>query len=306
MSEARLPPGITVLERGWLSGNNIVIHNAETAAVVDTGYASHGAQTLALLRQVLGAQALTTIVNTHGHSDHLGGNAAVQAAYPESEIWIPAGLNPLIEMWDESALLLSSTGQTAPPFVAHGVLHAGETLHLGDYAWEIHAAPGHDNHALAYFNREHGILLSGDALWENGFGVVFSELLGDAQGLAKVKNTLDAFARLPLRWVIPGHGAAFTAVDAALERAYSRHAYLQQHPEKIAWHALKALFVFYLLEKRQLAVKQVAELLEEFSFLNHLCTHFVQQSPAVVAARLLAELQASQTLWIEADWIVVA
>ena len=48
-----LPAGMTVLERGWLSANNIVFAAAhgdmEGSAVVDTGYVSHSAQTLALI-----------------------------------------------------------------------------------------------------------------------------------------------------------------------------------------------------------------------------------------------------------------
>ena len=52
-----LPPGMTVLERGWLSANNIVFAaqagDAEGAAVIDTGYVAHSAQTLALIDSTL-------------------------------------------------------------------------------------------------------------------------------------------------------------------------------------------------------------------------------------------------------------
>ena len=52
------------------------------AALVDTGYATHAPQTLALVQQALGARPLDLIVNTHLHSDHCGGNALLQAAWP--------------------------------------------------------------------------------------------------------------------------------------------------------------------------------------------------------------------------------
>ncbi len=32
------------------------------------------------------------------------------------------------------------------------------------------AAPGHDMGALVFYNPEHRILISGDALWQNGYG----------------------------------------------------------------------------------------------------------------------------------------
>ena len=40
-----LPPEITVLERGWLSANNILFLGQRDTAIVDTGYCSRGRQT---------------------------------------------------------------------------------------------------------------------------------------------------------------------------------------------------------------------------------------------------------------------
>ena len=48
-----LPPDITVLERGWLSANNIVFGGRHGTAVVDTGYCSHADQTVALVQGAL-------------------------------------------------------------------------------------------------------------------------------------------------------------------------------------------------------------------------------------------------------------
>ena len=74
--------GLIVLERGWLSSNNILFAApAHAPALVDSGYWSHGAQTVALVESVLQGRRLERIVNTHLHSDHCGGNAALQQAY---------------------------------------------------------------------------------------------------------------------------------------------------------------------------------------------------------------------------------
>ena len=77
-----LPASIRVFERGWLSSNNVLLVDETCAALVDTGYATHAPQTLALVRQTLGVRPLDLIVNTHLHSDHCGGNALLQAAWP--------------------------------------------------------------------------------------------------------------------------------------------------------------------------------------------------------------------------------
>ena len=45
--------GVTVLERGWLSANNVLLCDADSATLVDSGYVTHQAQTLALVEQAL-------------------------------------------------------------------------------------------------------------------------------------------------------------------------------------------------------------------------------------------------------------
>ena len=58
-----LPASVRVFERGWLSSNNVLLVDDSCAALVDTGYATHAPQTVALVRQALGARPLDLIVN---------------------------------------------------------------------------------------------------------------------------------------------------------------------------------------------------------------------------------------------------
>jgi glyoxylase-like metal-dependent hydrolase (beta-lactamase superfamily II) len=83
--------GLTVIERGWLSANQVVFaaRGAAPATVVDTGFSAHATQTLALVDHALAGQPLGRIVNTHLHSDHCGGNHALQQR-GAVETWIPA------------------------------------------------------------------------------------------------------------------------------------------------------------------------------------------------------------------------
>uniref|UniRef100_UPI00356178EE MBL fold metallo-hydrolase n=1 Tax=Hydrogenophaga sp. TaxID=1904254 RepID=UPI00356178EE len=84
--------GVTVLERGWLSANNVLVRGDGPTALIDSGYCTHAEQTLALVAQALGGAALDLLLNTHLHSDHCGGNAALQQAYPGVATHIPPGL----------------------------------------------------------------------------------------------------------------------------------------------------------------------------------------------------------------------
>ncbi|HEX8477218.1 MAG TPA: MBL fold metallo-hydrolase, partial [Telluria sp.] len=215
---------MTVFERGWLSSNNILFDGPEGTALVDSGYATHAAQTLALVRHALQERPLERLLNTHLHSDHCGGNALLQAHYG-CHTAIPACDAARVRDWDEAALSFRATGQQCDRFAFDAVLHSGDAVSLGGMPWQVLAAPGHDNHALLLYCPQDGTLIAGDALWENGFGVIFPELAGES-GFDEQAATLDLIAQLNPQRVIPGHGAPFTDSAGALARARSRLAYL--------------------------------------------------------------------------------
>jgi glyoxylase-like metal-dependent hydrolase (beta-lactamase superfamily II) len=246
-----LPPGLQVLERGWLSANNILFFDGDQATLVDSGYVTHAEQTVELVYHALDGRRLSRLLNTHSHSDHIGGNAALKTAF-DCEIIVPAGLHATIADWDKDALLLSPLGQQSARFQHDRLVDAGDEIEMGGLNWQALAVPGHDMEALAYYNPEKRILISGDALWENGFGVIFPELLGEADGLASTQATLEMLSRLPIDIVIPGHGKPFTSVDAAFERAFRRLGNFRNDIEQLAWHAIKVIVAFAMMEKRQL------------------------------------------------------
>lgn len=245
--------GLTVLERGWLSSNNILIHPAAGepgAVLVDASHVTHAEQTVALLRHALGSQRLVRVVNTHLHSDHCGGNAALQRAFG-AEVIVPPGHAQAVRDWDAMALTHDSTGQRSERFTIAGTLSPGEHFVAGARRWEALAAPGHDPHSLILLDAANGVLISADALWEQGFGVVFPEIDG-VPGFGDVARTLDLIERLPVRVVIPGHGAPFTDLAGALARARSRLAGFVAQPERHARHAVKVLIKYHVMEERAL------------------------------------------------------
>ena len=242
-----LPLGVTFFERGWLSSNMVLIHDDEQAVLVDSGYWTHAEQTHALIRSVLAANPLTTLINTHLHSDHCGGNAHLQAQYPKLKTLIPPGHAEFVDQWDPVTLTYSPTGQHCPEFKRTASLHDGDTFVVAGKTWRAHAAPGHDPHSIVLMNEDEGLLISADALWENGFGVVFPEIEGQ-EAFDEVSKTIDIIEKLSPELVLPGHGGAFADVDGAIARARSRLEQFRKSPQKHASYAAKVLLKFKLLE----------------------------------------------------------
>ena len=253
-----LPPGMHVFERGWLSSNNVLFSDGEQLLLIDSGYCTHAAQTLQLVDHALDGRELDRLVNTHLHSDHCGGNAALQARYLGLETLIPPGQAASVNPWDPVALIYSPTGQLCPRFTYSAVIAPGTEMIFGSRTWQAHAASGHDPHSLLFFEPISQTLISADALWENGFGVVFPELEGH-DAFNDVAVTLDLIEKLRPKTVIPGHGAVFSYTAKVLDRARARLDHFVRRPDKHARHAAKVLIKFKLLEKQQQPVDELIQ-----------------------------------------------
>ncbi len=246
--------GITVLERGWLSSNNVVFGGdlpeaRGEPAIVDTGYVAHAAQTLALVQRTLGGRRLARIVNTHLHSDHCGGNAALQAAHG-CPVAVPAASFEAVRGWDAGRLTFQSTDQRCDPFPAHEALHPGDEIELGGRAWQVLATPGHDPEAVVFFEPKARVLIAGDALWRDRLAIIFPELVGE-QGFGAAREALATIEALEPRLVIPGHGAPFTDAAAAIAGARARLDFFEAEPRRHFGYATRALAMFHMLEHQR-------------------------------------------------------
>ena len=285
----KLPGSIQVIERGWLSANNVVLHGREGAVVVDSGYGAHAPQTLALVERALAGRKLARLVNTHCHSDHMGGNAAIQAKYG-CRTSIPQGEAAAIDDWDEQALILSIADQRAEAFRYDDVFADGDLLQMRGLEWQVIAAPGHDTHAVMFHSPEARVLISGDALWENGFGVVFPQLFGRDTALAETRATLEAISRLEVDVVIPGHGRPFGDVAGALERAFYRLEGYEEDILRLARHCAKVMLSFALLEKRSMPLAELPVYVARVPILAELNSRYLRMTPAAMAEWLVGEL----------------
>ncbi len=276
MTAVALPNTLRVFERGWLSSNNVLALDRDGGAtLIDTGYVSHAPQTVALVEQALAGRVLTRVLNTHLHSDHCGGNAALIARFGAA-LSIPPGHAPAVAAWDEDVLTFRATGQRCARFKYDALLAPDSSVELGGFLWQVLAAPGHDPHQVMLWCASERILISADVLWQNGFGAIFPEIEGES-GFAEQRTLLETIAQVQPRWVIPGHGAPFSDVARALARAHKRLAALAEDPARNARQVAKTLVKFHLLEVRSVTFDELAAHFSVVRYLQQINARYVQQ-----------------------------
>jgi glyoxylase-like metal-dependent hydrolase (beta-lactamase superfamily II) len=159
--------------------------------------------------------------------------------------------------------------------------------------------------ALVFYNPEHRILVSGDALWQNGYGLIMPPAL-DPDALPATRATLDMIAGLDVRVVIPGHGEPFADVAAALDRAYRRTAAFEADEMRVARHALKVLLTFHLLDRRRMALADLPAYVERVGFFRDINAAILRMPAPALASLLCEELTRAGVVRIEGGDLVPA
>ncbi|MDR3633672.1 MAG: MBL fold metallo-hydrolase [Isosphaeraceae bacterium] len=151
---------------------------------------------------------VAAILNTHGHADHIAGNATIKHAFPDAPIVI--GRNEAYLLTDAEANLSAPFGLpfTSPP--ADRLVSDGERLEVAGFSFEVREIPGHSPGSVVF------VALGVEAPFVFGGDVLFSGSVGRAdkpgddphalfEGIrAKLFNLPDATL------VLPGHGPATT------------------------------------------------------------------------------------------------
>ena len=93
---------------------------------------------------------------------------------------------------------------------------------------------------------------------------------------------------LDVRLVIPGHGAPFTDIAGALDRAFRRLDYLAADPAHNAQNGIKVLVKFRLLERRRITLAELRQWMREVPLLVESNRNHLRMDPDALAGGAVA------------------
>jgi hydroxyacylglutathione hydrolase len=154
---------------------------------------------------------LVEILNTHGHPDHIFGNAALKEA---------TRARLAIHRLDEYRLgpRRPPTQLDVPPCTADDLFDDGQLTYLDDVELSALHTPGHTEGSTCFYLRREGALFSGDLLFKGNIGrtdLPGSDPAAMGESLSRIVSSLPATTR-----VYPGHGEE-TTIGAEIPRLRS-------------------------------------------------------------------------------------
>ena len=301
-----LPANIAFIERDWLSANHVMFCSGDSATLIDSGYGKFNDVTIEKVDAVLSSwndASLDRIINTHIHSDHIGGNAALQRLHRGCSITVPADEQTALVNWDAPDQFLSYADQQAERFAWDDVIEPGQTVPLGGESWQAIATPGHDMGSLVFYSPKLRILISADALWEHSSGFVPPQAV-DPKPLAAQRATFKRLAELDVALVIPGHGPMFTDYSGALKRASEKLELFATDDLRIAKSVVKGMFIYSMMWRGAMPVAELPAYVSRIGVHRDYNAQFFKMSEEAFADWLLIEAVRTGKVRVDGDQIV--
>jgi glyoxylase-like metal-dependent hydrolase (beta-lactamase superfamily II) len=246
-------PVVIVTEAGTsvhlVPGSNtnwVIVKDGDSATLIDTGYPGDHDALLASLAEIgLAPEAVTAILLTHAHNDHIGSAERFRTGYGTPvlmhELEVPHARRDFLNQVTVGQVLKEAWRPGVVPWAVHA-LRSGGTAHvpvLEAAAFPVTGpldlpgapvpipTPGHTVGHCAYLLPDSGILVSGDALVT---GHPTSRITGPQllPGMfhtdrERARDALLALEDIDADHLFPGHGPAYRgSVKQAARIAHAR------------------------------------------------------------------------------------
>jgi glyoxylase-like metal-dependent hydrolase (beta-lactamase superfamily II) len=134
------------------------------AIVIDPGFEPDA------VLDALRAERLTPaiILNTHGHVDHIAGNAALKEAFPDAPLVIGAGDAAMLTDPMRNMSGLAGVAITSPP--ADRTVREGDIVEAAGLQFDVLDIPGHSPGHVVFVVRDEPVVFGGDVLFAGSIG----------------------------------------------------------------------------------------------------------------------------------------
>ena len=284
-------------QRDYPSANSVLLPGPRPI-LVDTGFGPDAPALLAWLATQGVALSGLRVFNTHAHSDHVGGNAAL------ARYGVPSACSVLeaAAARGPDACRAQYLGQPIEAYAVTVVVEPGDVLDTGAGQWTVLATPGHTAGHCSLTDGD--VLVLGDAL--HGSDVGWLDVVQDSGALDAAADTIERLSAYPARVGYSGHGPASTDLPASIGRARRRIARWQREPDQIAWHACKRVFAHMLMLEGGLTEARLAPALTPMPWFGAHAAMLGLAPAAFLTALVTESLRADAVAWRDGVLIATA
>jgi hydroxyacylglutathione hydrolase len=282
------PRWLRFVERPFPSSNMVVIAG-DKPVLVDAGYGSDLARTEGLLAERgIGPADLSLVVNTHHHSDHVGGNAGLQGRHG-APVAAHRWEAEMVNRRDPEACSARWLDQPVEPYRVDVPLSDGDEIDAGGVRLEVLHTPGHTLGHVSLWEPEERVLILGDAAHADDVAWINPYREG-AGAIGRAMESVERLAGLGARWACSGHGPAIVEPEWALAAARERYEGWLERPESAAWHACKRIAAYALIIRDGLAEGEATDHFASRPWAADFARHAFDADPREFARALIEEL----------------
>ena len=165
-----------------------------------------------------------TVLNSHTHFDHTGGNAEFSDILNEDTPFSRKNAEGQSNIYSRDALIpericgnlpagVRSDAYSIRPWTVSRRIHDGDHIDLGGRDMEILFTPGHTPDALSLLDRENGLLFTGDTFYEGPIYLFTPET--DFAAYARSVSRLTELAQR-LKLLLPAHNVPVASPDSLM------------------------------------------------------------------------------------------
>ncbi|MFH0836871.1 MAG: MBL fold metallo-hydrolase [Candidatus Aenigmatarchaeota archaeon] len=176
------------------------IYLIDQEILIDTGTGEHFDEIKEFIETNFDISKIKTIINTHCHYDHTGGNKKFHD-------WLGADI--MIHKDDAYALengtnavMADVFGKTANPIRINKKLANGDIFKTKNFLLKVIHTPGHTAGSICLLEQKNNFMITGDTLFEDAFGRTDLPSASEKQ----MKESLEKILEINPKHIFPGHG----------------------------------------------------------------------------------------------------